>query len=79
MGELHLEIIVDRLKREYNVEVQTGKPQVVFKESVSRNAESRVIFDREIHEVRHFGDVTIPCVPWKKRLGFNFRSVGTAL
>jgi len=72
MGELHLEIIVDRLRREYNVEVQTGKPQVVFKESVSRNAEATVIFDREIHDVRHFGEVTLSVRPAKRGSGLIF-------
>ncbi|MGC8658498.1 MAG: elongation factor G [Desulfomonilaceae bacterium] len=72
MGELHLEIIVDRLRREYNVEVQTGKPQVVYKESVSGVAEARVVFDREIHDVRHFGDVTLSVRPGVRGSGFVF-------
>ena len=59
MGELHLEIILDRLKREYNVEVQTGKPQVVYKETIQAHGQAHVIFDREIHEVRHRGEVTV--------------------
>ncbi len=74
MGELHLEIIVDRLRREYSVEVQTGKPQVVYKESVSGNAEARVIFDREIHDVRHFGDVTLSVQSGVRGSGFVFRA-----
>ena len=74
MGELHLEIIVDRLRREYSVEVQTGKPQVVYKESVSGNAEARVIFDREIHDVRHFGDVTLSVQSGARGSGFVFRA-----
>ncbi len=72
MGELHLEIIVDRLRREYNVEVQTGKPQVVYKESVSGIAEARVVFDREIHDVRHFGDITLSVRPGTRGSGFVF-------
>ena len=59
MGELHLEIILDRLKREYNVEVQTGKPQVVYKETIQAHGQAHVIFDREIHEVRHRGEVIV--------------------
>src|SRR6185436_14559534 len=39
MGELHLEIIVDRLKREFNVEASVGKPQVAYKETLTRAAE----------------------------------------
>ncbi len=74
MGELHLEIIVDRLRREYNVEVQTGKPQVVYKESVSSRAEARVVFDREIHDVRHFGDVTLSVINGDRGSGFVFEA-----
>jgi elongation factor G len=38
MGELHLEIIVDRLKREHKVEVNTGKPQVAYRETITTNS-----------------------------------------
>ncbi|MEK7765702.1 MAG: EF-Tu/IF-2/RF-3 family GTPase, partial [bacterium] len=41
MGELHLEIIVDRLKREFNVQTNTGRPQVAYKETISAVAEAR--------------------------------------
>jgi elongation factor G len=59
MGELHLEIILDRLKREYNVAVHTGKPQVVYKETILGSGKATVLFDRGIHDVRHFGEVTL--------------------
>lgn len=74
MGELHLEIIVDRLRREYGIDVQTGKPQVVYKESVSNSAEARVVFDREIHDVRHFGDITISVRPAARGVGLIFET-----
>ncbi|MCX5872414.1 MAG: elongation factor G [Deltaproteobacteria bacterium] len=74
MGELHLEIIVDRLRREYGIDVQTGKPQVVYKESVSNSAEAKVIFDREIHDVRHFGEVTISVRPAARGAGLIFET-----
>jgi len=72
MGELHLEIILDRLKREYNVEVQTGKPQVVYKETIQTEAKAHVVFDREIHDVRHMGDVTISVKPAARGEGLSF-------
>ncbi|MBI4963528.1 MAG: elongation factor G [Desulfomonile tiedjei] len=72
MGELHLEIILDRLSREYNVEVQTGKPQVVFKETVRAAAQAHVIFDRDIHDVRQFGEVTVSVQPAARGEGFAF-------
>ena len=63
MGELHLEIIVDRLKREYGVSVHTGKPQVVYKETLLSTGRAHLIFDREIHDVRHMGEVTVKVEP----------------
>ncbi|HTY25506.1 MAG TPA: elongation factor G [Desulfomonilaceae bacterium] len=74
MGELHLEIIIDRLKREYGVEVHTGKPQVVYKETVASTGQAHVIFDREIHDVRHFGGVTLHVEPVARGDGFAFQA-----
>ncbi|MGO9122418.1 MAG: elongation factor G [Desulfomonilaceae bacterium] len=73
MGELHLEIIVDRLKREYGVDVHTGKPQVVYKETVTSSGQAHVIFDREIHDVRHMGEVTLQVEPGTRGNGFAFQ------
>lgn len=73
MGELHLEIILDRLSREYNVEVQTGKPQVVYKETISASGTAHVIFDREIHDVRHFGELSVSVEPGLRGQGFTFK------
>jgi elongation factor G len=72
MGELHLDIIVDRLKREFNVDVRTGKPQVVYKETIMSSAQANVVFDREIHETRHTGDVTVRVTPTSRGEGFVF-------
>jgi elongation factor G len=47
MGELHLEIIVDRLKREHKVEVVTGKPQVAYREAITTNADGEGVFKRQ--------------------------------
>ena len=51
MGELHLEIIVDRMRREYGVQANVGKPQVVFRETVNGEAEGAGLFDRVIKEL----------------------------
>lgn len=72
MGELHLEIILDRLNREYNVQVQTGKPQVVYKETIKATGKAHVIFDREIHDARHMGEVTMSVKPGLRGEGFTF-------
>lgn len=74
MGELHLEIIIDRLKREYGVEVQTGKPQVVYKETIESTGKAHVIFDREIHDAHHRGDVTLAVAPAPRGQGFVFQT-----
>lgn len=72
MGELHLEIIVDRLLREFGVDVQTGKPQVVYKETITGSGTGHVIFDREIHDVRHVGDVTVSVAAAPRGAGTSF-------
>jgi elongation factor G len=73
MGELHLEIIVDRLPREFGVDVQTGKPQVVYKETITGTGKAHVIFDREIHDVRHVGEVTVSVKPAARGEGTSFK------
>ncbi len=59
MGELHLEIIIDRLKREYNVEVTTGKPQVAYRETITTNAEGEGTFKRQTGGRGQFGHVLL--------------------
>jgi elongation factor G len=56
MGELHLEIIVDRMKREYGVEARAGKPQVVFRETVLAEGDGRATFERELKEQAIYGE-----------------------
>lgn len=59
MGELHLEIIVDRLKREHKVEVTTGKPQVAYRETIQHDAKGEGIFKRQTGGRGQFGHVLI--------------------
>ncbi|MCE9579292.1 MAG: elongation factor G [Deltaproteobacteria bacterium] len=58
MGELHLEIIVDRMKREYGVQAKAGKPQVVYRETVLGEATAEATFDREVGEQGIHGEAT---------------------
>jgi elongation factor G len=74
MGELHLEIIISRMKREFNTNVNVGKPQVVYRETLKKTAEASAVFDREITGQRHFGEVTIELNPLERGEGNRFRS-----
>ncbi len=63
MGELHLEILVDRLLREYKVQANVGRPQVSYRETVAATGVSRVEFDKEIAGQRHWAVVEIHVGP----------------
>lgn len=69
MGELHLEIIVDRLKREFNAQVNVGKPRVVYRETISKDVEAEGIFEKELGEKKHFGHVRLALAPRKRGSG----------
>ncbi len=81
MGELHLEIIVDRLKREYKVEVAVGKPQVAYKETISKHSEAEGKFIRQSGGRGQYGHVMIKLDPLERGAGFEFKNeiVGGAI
>jgi elongation factor G len=72
MGELHLEILAQRLRREYFLEVNTGKPQVVYRETISKKAEIEKIFDREWGGTLNFAGVKIEVSPTERGKGKIF-------
>ncbi|HZT91600.1 MAG TPA: elongation factor G [Gaiellaceae bacterium] len=73
MGELHLEIIVDRLKREFNVDANVGRPQVAYRETVSRPAERvQGKFVRQTGGSGQYGDVIINLYPQEPGKGYEF-------
>ena len=73
MGELHLEIIVDRLKREFNVEANVGRPQVAYRETISRPAENiRGKFVRQTGGSGQYGDAVINLTPQEPGAGYEF-------
>jgi elongation factor G len=73
MGELHLEIIVDRLKREFNVEANVGRPQVAYRETVSKPAEKiQGKFVRQTGGSGQYGDVIINLYPQEPGDGYVF-------
>jgi len=66
MGELHLEIIVDRLLREFKVEGNIGKPQVAYKETIEKVAQARGKFIKQSGGRGQYGDVTLEIEPYKE-------------
>lgn len=72
MGELHLEIIAGRLKREFFVETNQGKPQVVYRETVTKTVEHEEFFDREIAGQQHYAGVKIETSPLPRGSGNRF-------
>ncbi len=81
MGELHLEIIVDRMLREFNVQANVGKPQVAYRETLSVPAEVRHRFVRQTGGRGMFADVTLRVDPLEPGKGFVFENeiVGGAI
>lgn len=63
MGELHLDIIVNRLLTDYHLEVNVGKPQVVYRETVDKEAEATGKFLKEIEDIKHYGEVLLRISP----------------
>lgn len=80
MGELHLEIIIDRLLREFKVEGNVGKPQVAFKETIRKKATAQGKFIRQSGGRGQYGDVIIEIEPYKDNtLEFIDRTVGGSI
>ena len=74
MGELHLEIIVDRLLREFKVDANVGKPQVAYRETVRQKAESQGRFVRQTGGRGQYGDVWLEIEPGEPGSGFLFEN-----
>ncbi|KKT84334.1 MAG: Elongation factor G, partial [candidate division WWE3 bacterium GW2011_GWC2_44_9] len=74
MGELHLEIIIDRLKREFNVEVNTGKPQVAYRESIKKTVEKEGKYIRQSGGRGQYGHVYIRMEPLERGSGVEFEN-----
>lgn len=72
MGELHLEIIVDRLRREFNVEVKVGRPQVAYREAIRKPARAQGKFVRQSGGKGQYGDVVLEIEPLAEGKGFEW-------
>mgnify|MGYP001596701639 FL=1 len=74
MGELHLEIIIDRMKREFKVEANVGKPQVAYKETITKKVTAEGKFIRQSGGRGQYGHVEIEIEPNEKGKGFDFEN-----
>jgi elongation factor G len=72
MGELHLEIIIDRMKREFNVEANVGKPQVAYRETIRQQVEQEGKFVRQSGGRGQYGHVWIRVEPRERGAGYEF-------
>jgi elongation factor G len=72
MGELHLDVIVDRLVREYGVKARAGKPQVVFRETISKTAEADGRFERNLEDESIYGKVRVRVAPRPRHTGMRY-------
>ncbi len=74
MGELHLEVLIHRLERDFHTHVTAGRPQVVHRETVKQKAEAVAVFDRELSGKRHYAAVKVNVAPRIRGEGNQFVS-----
>jgi elongation factor G len=74
MGELHLEILVDRMKREFNVEANTGKPQVAYRETIRKSVKQEGKFVRQSGGRGQYGHIVIEMEPQERGAGYSFEN-----
>lgn len=71
MGELHLEVVADRLSRDFGVNIKTGRPQVVYRETVKRSIERREVFRREVDGKVQSGEILLRISPLERGAGLR--------
>jgi len=72
MGELHLDVLVDRMRREYSVDANVGRPQVAYRETITKPARAQGRFVRQTGGHGQFGDVWLEVEPRERGAGFEF-------
>ncbi len=72
MGELHLEVAVHRLKKDFSLDVNQGRPQVVYRETITKTVQHEEIYDMEIAGQKHFAGVKIEVSPLERGSGNRF-------
>ena len=78
MGELHLDVLLERMRREYGISPRSGQPQVVLRETVRKEAEAEAVFDKELGKEHHQGAVALRVAPLSRHTG-NQVTVGDFL
>ena len=78
MGELHLDVLLERMRREYGISPRAGQPQVVLRETVRKEAEAEAAFDKELGKEHHQGAVALRVAPLPRHTG-NQVTVGDFL
>jgi len=74
MGELHLEVIISRMQREFKTNVNVGKPQVMYRETIEKKGHASAVFDKEVAGNRHYAEVTLKLLPLERGSENRFRS-----
>lgn len=69
MGELHLDVTLERMRREYHISPRVGAPEVIMRETITGTGESDCVFDRELGKVQHFGHVSVSVAPRPRGAG----------
>lgn len=77
MGELHLDVIVERMRREFKVEVTSGSPKVAYRETIAKTAEAQGRFVRQTGGHGQYGDVTLRLEPLERGQGIQWESAIT--
>jgi elongation factor G len=72
MGELHLEIVLDRFKTVFGVDINVGKPQVLYCSTVDKPSQAEKVFDKMIGEMQHYGHVEVSVRPNRRGVGNTF-------
>lgn len=73
MGELHLDIVTNRLREEFNVDLNTGRPQVVYRETISKPASHELVFDKIIADKKQFALIKLKVQPLERCAGLKFK------
>ena len=69
MGELHLDVTLERMRREYHLSPRVGAPEVIMRETITGTGEGDCVFDRELGKVQHFGHVSVSVAPRPRGAG----------